>query len=306
MKSYFVLLFFVAIIPVRSFSQDTIVAPVAIRTSFTTMYPNASSVKWYRYEPLKIKPEITDWYYPLDQSDYYVIFNWQDADYVAWYDNNAWLHSTTTIENSDLPPAVDQAVRSQYPGYIVTEVDLERGKNNDMMYEVNLEKGFDRLKVHFSPSGAVLKKKQKTATKAEIENTMAADFEKRYPGVTDVVWYRYLPNDRVDVVPGDWDYTMDENDYEVRYMMDGTNYVAYYDNGSWVRSSTMDFDSNKLPTSVKNAINTQYAGYTIKDADREDSKNQVVYEVELVKGTSKCKIHYTADGNVTKKKCKDI
>jgi len=88
--------------------------------------------------------------------------------------------------------------------------------------------------------------------------------------------------------------------------MDGTNYVAYYDNGSWIRSATMDFDVSKLPSSVKNAINMQYAGYTISDVDREDNKGQVLYEVELVKGNQKCKIHYTADGNVSKKKCRNI
>jgi uncharacterized membrane protein YkoI len=307
MKSYFVLLFFAAIMSVESFSQqDTVAAPTTIRTSFNTMYPNASRVMWYRYEPSKMKPETSDWYYVLDPSDYYVSFNWQDADYIAWYDNGTWLHSTTRMDASDVPSAVDQAIRSQYPGYIVTDVDLEKGKNNDMVYEVNLEKGFDRWKIHYSPTGTVLKKKQKTASKVEIENAMATDFEKRYPNVTDVVWYSYLPGDRVDVIPGDWDYTMDENDYEVRYIMDGTNYVAYYDNGAWVRSSTMDFDASKLPSPVKNSINTQYAGYTIKDVDREDNKSQVLYEVELVKGNQKCKIHYTADGSVSKKKCRNI
>ena len=94
MKSYFVLLFLAAIISGKSFSQDTITAPVTIRTSFNQMYPNASRVMWYQYQPLKMKAEASDWYYPLDPSDYYVSFNWQDTDYIAWYDNGTWLHST--------------------------------------------------------------------------------------------------------------------------------------------------------------------------------------------------------------------
>ena len=67
---------------------DTVIVPVAIQTSFSTKYPNATKVMWYQYTPDKIKPtDPTVWYYSLDDKDYYVTYTWQDADYIAWYDN---------------------------------------------------------------------------------------------------------------------------------------------------------------------------------------------------------------------------
>ena len=287
----------------NTINEDTIIVPVQIRTAFTTMYPNATRVTWYQYKPATMKVDPEEWYYVLDEKDYYVSFLMDDADYIAWYDNGTWIHSTKNIDNSELPVAVNQAITTQFPGFVITEVDLEKGKN-DLMYEVNLEKGADQWKVHFSPTGSIVKKKSKSATKADVESAMAEDFEKRYSNATEVTWYKYMPEDRVDLLPSDWEYGMDENDYQVRYLLDGTEYVAYYDNGVWVRGETTAFDPKKLPTMVNDAISKQYAGYTIKDVDREESKNMVVYEVELVKGTEKCKIHYNADGSVAKKKCR--
>jgi uncharacterized membrane protein YkoI len=202
-----------------------------------------------------------------------------------------------------LPTPVRQAISREYPGFIITDVDIEHDKNQKL-YEVKLDKGNTRWNVHYSPSGSVVKKKMKSLSKIDGEAAMVTDFESRYPNASAVTWYRYAPDDRIDLVPSDWDFALDENDYEVRYTMDGSDYVAYYDNGRWIRSETMLFDRTKLPASVTNAINTQYAGYTIQDVDREDEDNQVVYEVELVKGNEKCKIHYSTDGNIVKKKCK--
>jgi uncharacterized membrane protein YkoI len=282
---------------------DTVIVPSGIQTSFSKLYPNASRVVWYRYTPAKGVMEPGVWYYNLDTSDYYASFFWNDDEYIAWYDNGSWIHSTQRIDRSELPDPVNQAIRKEYPGFIITDVDIEHD-NNQKLYEVKLDKGNTRWNVHYSPSGSVVKKKMKNLSKADAEATMTADFESRYPNASTVTWYRFSPADRIDLLPSDWEYALDENDYEVRYTMDGNDYVAYYDNGRWVRSQAMTFDRSKLPASVSNAINSQYAGYSIQDVDREDDANQVIYEVELVKGNEKCKIHCSTDGSIVKKKCK--
>ena len=79
---------------------------------------------------------------------------------------------------------------------------------------------------------------------------------------------------------------------------------AAIDNGQWLRAESYLIDQSKLPSSVSQAINKEFTGYTIKDVDREDNATQVLYEVELQKGTDKCKIHYATDGSVVKKKCR--
>ena len=282
---------------------DTVIVPSGIQTAFGKLYPNATNVVWYRYTPPNITIEPGMWYSTLDASDYYARFFWNDDEYIAWYDNGKWIHSTQRIDDSEIPVAISQAISRDYPGFVITDVDIEH-EDKQKLYEVKLDKGNTRWKILYSPQGTEINKKMKTLSKVDAEAAMVTDFESRYPDVSAVTWYRYSPPDRIDLLPWDWDYTMDENDYEVRYTMDGNDYVAYYDNGRWVRSEAMTFDRSKLPASVTTAINSQYAGYTIKDVDREDEANQVLYEIELVKANEKCKIHYASNGNIVKKKCK--
>ena len=282
---------------------DTIIVPVAIRTTFNSKYPTATRVIWYKYTPDPIRPEPTAWNYYMDPDDYYVTFVMDDADYVAWYDNGQWIRSSQTLMVTELPIAVQNAIKSQYPGFVITDIDFETD-NKQSVYEVDLESGAQRWKVHYNAAGAVVKKKPRNSTTAQPVEAMATDFESRYPNATEVVWYRYAPEDRVDVFPTDWDYTMDATDYEVRFRSDGVDYVAYYDNGAWIRSETTVFDPLRLPASVNTAISKSYPGYKITDVDREETATQILYEVELENATEKCKIHYTVDGNMAKKKCR--
>jgi uncharacterized membrane protein YkoI len=281
---------------------DTLPVPVAIKTSFNTKYPNATKVVWYSYVPDPTRPDPAAWNYNMDASDYYVVFNWDDFDYVAWYDNGTWIRSTKHIDNTELPDPVSRVINSQYPGYIITDVDFETDMGQSL-YEVKLEKGSSKWNVHVNPQGAILKKKERKMSNATVTTELMTDFESRFPNSSNVVWYAYLPDERVEVMPTDWDYNMDASDYEVRFISDGTEYVAWYDNGRWVRSESYMFDVSKLPSSVNNAIRRDYSGYTIKDVDREDNAQGILYEVEIVKGSDKCKIHYSADGAIVKKKC---
>jgi uncharacterized membrane protein YkoI len=284
--------------------EDTIPVPATIRTAFATKYPNATSVKWYRYNPGTMKVEPGMWYSTLDPSDYYVSFVWEDADYVAWYDNGAWIHSSRKIDNTQLPDVVSRIITTEYPGYIVTDVDHEMDKGQSL-YEVDLEKADQKWVLHINEAGAIVKKKQRNVSRAEPETVMVTDFETRYPNATAVTWYKFSPREPVEILPSDWDYNLDASDYEVRFVgSDGSEYVAWYDNGTWVRGEAYTFDASKLPSAVSQAINKDFNGYMIKDVDREDNTSRVVYEVELEKGVDKCKIHYAADGSIVKKKCR--
>ena len=283
--------------------QDTLPVPVQIKTAFTTKYPNATKVTWYNYKPGTMKPEAADWYSVMDPTDYYVTFYMDDADYVAWYDNGKWIRSAKKIDNTELPDVVSRVLATEYPGFVITDVDYETDLGQSI-YEVKLEKGNIKWNVHVNPSGAIVKKKQRTLSTAQANAAMVSDFESRFPNASSVVWYAYSPDERVEVMPTDWGYNMDATDYEVRFMADGTEYVAFYDNGAWTRTDVHTFDVSKLPASVNQSINREFAGYSIKDVDREDNATRILYEVELQKGNDKCKIHYSADGSVVKKKCR--
>ncbi|HEY5773518.1 MAG TPA: PepSY-like domain-containing protein [Chitinophagaceae bacterium] len=289
-------------------TADTVIVPVAIQTSFDTKYPKATRVIWYQYTPDKTMPaDPTAWYYGLDDKDYYVTFYWDDADYIAWYDNGAWIRSSQRIDNIDIPADVMRAVNTQYPGYSIADVDLEHD-NKQTLYEVKLVKGDTKWNVHYTPTGTVARKKERHLTKYDPQAEMTTDFTTRYPNSSEVVWYRYTPDDRVDLYPTDWDYNMDATDYEVKFKRDGTEYSAWYDNGKWVRTESMTMNSNnaKLPANINDLLKTQYSGYTVKDVETEQSSTRTVYEIELAKGNEKCKVFYTAEGAIIKKKCRTV
>lgn len=287
----------------KTATVEASMVPSNIQTSFSTKYPNATTVVWYKYTPGTVKPDQNAWNYGMDASDYYTSFTWNDVDYVAWYDNGTWIRSTARMDDSDLPLNVRDIIKSQYPGYIVTEVEVETDRKQTV-YEVELEKGDMQYIVHYGADGSVLKKKERKASRGTPMATMVTDFETRYPHAEEVSWYTYSPRDTYDILPTDWDYHMDASDYEVRFTSDGINYVAYYDDGAWIRSESDAFDKSKLPMAISDAINKDYSGYTIEDVDREDKPTQVLYEVEVMKGTQKCKVHYGADGMIVKKKCR--
>jgi len=287
---------------------DTVIVPATIQTSFSTKYPSATKVIWYQYTPDKtMTADPTVWYYGLDDKDYYVTFNWDNSDYIAWYDNGNWIRSSQRIDNIDLPADIMRAINTQYPGYTITDVDMERD-NKQELYEVKLAKGDSKWNVHYTPTGTVSRKKERHLTKYDPQAEMTTDFTTRFPNSTEVVWYRYDPEARVEVYPTDWDYNMDATDYEVKFKMDGTEYSAWYDNGKWVRTESMTMNTNttKLPANINDLLKTQYNGYTVKDVETEQSSTRTVYEIELAKGNEKCKVFYTAEGAIIKKKCRTV
>jgi len=287
---------------------DTVIVPVEIRTSFDTKYPKATKVMWYQYSPDKTKPtDPTVWYYGLDDKDYYVTFNWDDADYIAWYDNGNWIRSSQNIDNIDLPADVMRAVNTQYPGFRIADVDLERDNKQDL-YEVKLVKGDTKWNVHYMANGTVARKKERHLTKYDPQAEMTTDFTTRFPNSSEVVWYRYTPEDRTDLYPTDWDYNMDASDYEVKFKMNGTDYQAYYDDGKWVRTESMVINTSNttLPANINDLLKNQYNGYTIKNVETEQNSTRTVYEIELAKGNEKCKVFYTAEGAIIKKKCRTV
>jgi uncharacterized membrane protein YkoI len=285
---------------------DTVIVPVAIRTSFDTKYPKATKVTWYQYTPDKtMPPDPMAWYSVLDEKDYYVTFNWNDADYIAWYDNGQWLRSSQTIDDIDLPADVMRAINTQYPGFRIADVDLEHDNKQDL-YEVKLVKGDTKWNVHYTANGTVERKKERHMTKSNPQAEMTSDFSTRFPNATEVVWYTYTPEERIEILPTDWDYGMDATDYEVRFKLDGSDYQAWYNDGKWVRSEVVMSNPAKLPANINTLIQTQYSGYTIKDVETDQNNNRTVYEVALTKGNERCKVFYTADGAIIKKKCRTV
>ena len=285
-------------------TADTVIAPVVISTSFESKYPNATKVIWYKYNPEVTYNDPTEWYYILDNNDYYVTFYWNDEDYIAWYDDGNWIRSSKTIDDIELPANVWNSINKEFPNYKITDVDMEHDKNQSL-YEVKMVKGENKWNIHYKPDGTVFKKKQKSYSKVSPQNPTTTDFNTRFPNANAVTWYYYVPDERVTLFPGQWNYNMDSTDYEVRFKWNGSDYTAWYDNGQWVRTETMmKGDNNKLPAAVKSALKSQYSEYSIDEIEEDQKHGQTVYEIKLMKGDEKCKVHYTSMGAIVKRKCK--
>lgn len=128
--------------------------PEPVRTSFTKKYPNAQTPTWSRYQP---GPEDEGW--NMDQSYYYVRYNNDGRDYMDWYmQSGEWAKTSTKIAHADLPAAVNKYITTNYDGWTVSEVDKENDKNMEM-YEVELNKGDEKVKLKLLPNGEVFKKK---------------------------------------------------------------------------------------------------------------------------------------------------
>ena len=141
--------------------------PQATRTSFETKYPNASNVRWTKYDPSVDKSTMdhSDVRYNLDANDYEVRFNMDNADYVAWYDDGNWIYTTSKVsDHSTLPAAVNNRIKNDYPGYTIVEADKENDKDRTM-YEVELEKGSDKVKLMIAENGDIIKKKDNKGNK---------------------------------------------------------------------------------------------------------------------------------------------
>lgn len=133
----------------------TITVPDNTRTTFETKYKGATNVTWSRQNR---NAAVTT---SPDSMDYQVVYRWNDMDYTTWYDwDGDWIVTTAKISNDKLPAAVNNVINTKYPGFTITEVDMENDKNMTS-YEVDLEKGTEKKTIHFSPEGKELKTKEK-------------------------------------------------------------------------------------------------------------------------------------------------
>lgn len=145
-----------------SVANKTVEVPAATRTSFETKYPGATDVTWTYYDQpySAIDWELAGWP-AIDQNDYAVSYDWNGSDYYAWYDQDGnWIGTTSVITdyNNGLPAAVNNTLKKQFNGFTVVSADKENDKNREA-YELELEKGSDKLKVLVAADGTVIKKK---------------------------------------------------------------------------------------------------------------------------------------------------
>jgi hypothetical protein len=153
-------------------SKAVEVAP-ATRTSFETKYPGATDVTWTYYDQpyTNIDWELAGWP-ALDQQDYMVTYDWNGSDYYAWYDQDGnWIGTTSVVTDySNLPGPVSNTLKNEFNGYSVVSADREHDKNREA-YELELEKGSEKLRALIAADGTVIKKKGTVDGEKQKEKT---------------------------------------------------------------------------------------------------------------------------------------
>ncbi len=139
--------------------HSDVIVPEPIKTSFQSKYPAVSNEVWSRYEPI----ETFDWEWAgwpvLDTSDYMVRFNQDGSEYWVWYDADEWVGTISPVTDfAGLPSAVNKTIQSTFPDYTIVSVDKE-SDNDRTAYEVELEKGNEKVKALIGENGTVYKKK---------------------------------------------------------------------------------------------------------------------------------------------------
>lgn len=135
-----------------------------------------------------------------------------------------------------------------------------------------------------------------TIGNADVPDSVALTFKRKYPKAQKIVWMKYEPVESDELV-------MDDSYYYVRFNSDGSDYTTWYNNrGDWVKTSTKVINTSGLPDAVNNTITTQYPGYEIVEIEKENDKNRDMYEVELKKGEEKVQLKILPNGDIYKKK----
>lgn len=118
--------------------------PTAVITAFNAKFPAAAKIGWEME----------------NQTEYEAVFRLNRHEVSANFDKDGnWLSTETEIEKSELPAAVQAALKAGFGDYKIEEAYKIESVKEGISYEVEIEKGKETLEVVFSPDGQVLGKK---------------------------------------------------------------------------------------------------------------------------------------------------
>lgn len=119
--------------------MNTADVPANLKSAFSTEYATATDVEWEK-----------------ELDNYKVEFDLNRVDHEVWYDASAnMVKKEQDVAEADLPQAIKDAIKSNYVGYRVDDVDMI-WQNNSTSYEVELEKGNEEKHVTFDKNAKVL------------------------------------------------------------------------------------------------------------------------------------------------------
>lgn len=116
--------------------------PKAVKDAFDKKFPTATKVTWGKEAAKEWEAEFT-----LDGSKISANF----------YEDGTWLETEKEITATSLPAAVATAIKTNYPGWEITEADKTETSKHGTIYEADLKKGKQKKSVAYKEDGSPVK-----------------------------------------------------------------------------------------------------------------------------------------------------
>jgi len=121
-----------------------------------------------------------------------------------------------------------------------------------------------------------------------VPETVKAAFTKQFPKAENAKWEME-----------------DKTDYEVNFKQTGQKMSSKYSaQGKWMETEQGITEAD-LPEPVRKAIAASYADHKVEGAEKAETPEGTVYEVDLEKGEHEMEVVFNADGKVLKAKIEE-
>ncbi len=135
-----------------------------------------------------------------------------------------------------------------------------------------------------SVQSQVVVKQSKAKKKVEVPELVKNAFKAKYPSITKVKWG-----------------IEKAGEYEAEFKINKAEVSVLYDEKGNILETETEIKTSELPTAVLRSIEKDFAGYKIEEAEKNESKGVITYEVEVEKGKLEYELTYDANGKLLKK-----
>ena len=120
-----------------------------------------------------------------------------------------------------------------------------------------------------------------------VPNNIAAMFQTKYPDAKDVEWKK------------------EEDSWEAEFKLNDKNYEAEFSlEGTWEKTE-YDILQSELPAEIKEKLQSEFADYSVLEAEHYEMSNGDKYEIKMQKGGNIQKVEFDTEGNIIKVEGKD-
>lgn len=125
-------------------------------------------------------------------------------------------------------------------------------------------------------------------TKNDVPAKVQSSFNEKFPDAQKVHWDKE-----------------NTHEWEAEFKKNGREYSANFGlDGEWIETE-YEIKKSAIPAAVKTALNKEFAGYRIEEAEVSETAKEKVYEFKIEKGNHELEVIITPNGKIIKKETKN-